>query len=268
MVDGRINNPRLKGIVSGQWGYYGLPPSKLSCFYYALPFLGYLSGGGFYPRGRSQDISNAFAGYIGGHGGKVVLNTRVEKILVNDHAATGVVASDGTTYRARVIVSNANAFDTFRKMVNDKKYLAEYESAWAQYSVSLSCFQVFLGLRDDLVTKLGIPDSEIFIEPSYDPRMDTDVRWQQMSIVEVSASHFTIIFLKAIPRREEYVELTDAAGIQSLGEIRKGLPGRQQGQIQKGKKADGRSPHSEGRTAVAPGAFQGNTGKGNWDAAD
>ena len=169
MVDGRINNPRLKGIVSGQWGYYGLPPSKLSCFYYALPFLGYLSGGGFYPRGRSQDISNAFAGYIGGHGGKVVLNTRVEKILVNDHAATGVVASDGTTYRARVIVSNANAFDTFRKMVNDKKYLAEYESAWAQYSVSLSCFQVFLGLRDDLVTKLGIPDSEIFIEASYDP---------------------------------------------------------------------------------------------------
>jgi len=107
---------------------------------------GYLNHGGYYPKGRSQDISNAFAATLVAWW-EVVLNTRVEKILVNDHAATGVVASDGTTYRARVIVSNANAFDTFRKMVNDEKYLAEYESAWAQYSVSLSCFQVFLGLR-------------------------------------------------------------------------------------------------------------------------
>jgi all-trans-retinol 13,14-reductase len=169
MIGGRISNPQLKAIVSGQWGYYGLPPSKLSCFYYALPFLGYLSSGGFYPRGRSQDISNAFAAYIDGHGGKVILNTRVEKILVKDHAATGVITSDGTTYKARAVVSNANAFDTFQKMIDDRSYLARYESAWERFSVSLSCFQVFLGLKEDLVTKLGIPDSEIFIETSYDP---------------------------------------------------------------------------------------------------
>lgn len=169
MIDGRIKDPRLKAIVSAQWGYYGLPPSRLSCFYYALPFLGYLSHGGFYPKGRSQDISNALAAYINGHGGKVLLNTRVEKILLKDHTAVGVVTGQGTTYKAKVVVSNANAFDTFRKMVDDRSYLAEYESGWKQYSVSLSCFQVFLGLKQDLVTELGISDSEIFVEPSYDP---------------------------------------------------------------------------------------------------
>jgi len=169
MVDARVKNPKLKAIVSGQWGYYGLPPSKLSSFYYAIPNIGYLNGGGFYPKGRSQSISDALVKFIVGRGGTVLLNTRVNKILVTDHAATGVATADGKEFKAKVVVSNANAFDTFQKMIDDKEYLAEYQAKWQQYSVSLSCFQVFLGLKEDLVGKLGIPDSEIFIETSYDP---------------------------------------------------------------------------------------------------
>jgi prolycopene isomerase len=38
--------------------------------------------------------------------------------------------------------------------------------------VSLSCFQVFLGLKEDLVGRLGLTDSEIFISPDYDPEAD------------------------------------------------------------------------------------------------
>jgi prolycopene isomerase len=33
MMSARVRDPRLKGVLSGQWGYYGLPPSKLWCFY-------------------------------------------------------------------------------------------------------------------------------------------------------------------------------------------------------------------------------------------
>ena len=169
MVDAHIGDSKLKGIVSAQWAYYGLPPSKLSCFYYALPFLGYFSYGGYYPKGRSQDISNAFARYIRAHGGTVRLNTRVSNIVVENDAASGVTTTDGTTFTSRVVVSNANAFDTFRTMVGDRDILADYEASWQHYSVSLSSFQVFLGLKEDLVGKLKIPDSEIFLEPSYDP---------------------------------------------------------------------------------------------------
>jgi phytoene dehydrogenase-like protein len=169
MVDARIRNPKLKAIVSGQWGYYGLPPSRLSCFYYALPFLGYLSAGGCYPKGRSQDISNALARYITAHGGKVLLNTRVDRILLSDQAAAGVATASGAEFTSRVVVSNADPFDTFRRMIADQSALAEYRAMWERYSVSLSSFQVFLGLKDDLVGKLGITDSEIFIETGYDP---------------------------------------------------------------------------------------------------
>jgi all-trans-retinol 13,14-reductase len=169
MVDSRIRDPRLKAIVSAQWGYYGLPPSRLSCFYYTLPFMGYLTGGGFYPRGRSQDISMALARFIEGRGGTILLNTKVEKIRVQAGRASGVVTTDGREFTSRVVVSNANPFDTFGKMLSDRAALSDYEANWQKYSVSLSCLQVFLGLKEDLVGKLRVTDSEVFIEPSYDP---------------------------------------------------------------------------------------------------
>jgi len=168
MVDAHLRDPRLKAIVSGQWGYYGLPPSRLSCFYYAIPFTAYLSGGGFYPRGRSQSISSALARFIVAHGGTVQLNTKVDRILLQGGAAVGA-AADGTEYHARAVVSNADPFATFQRMVPDQTALAEYEAAWQRYGVSLSCLQVFLGLKEDLVGRLGITDSEVFISPDYDP---------------------------------------------------------------------------------------------------
>jgi phytoene dehydrogenase-like protein len=169
MLGTRVKNPKLQAVISGQWGYYGLPPSKLSCFYYALPFIGYLTYGGYYPKGRSQDISNALAKYIEAHGGKILLGTKVDRILLKNGAAIGAATADGKQFKSRVVVSNTNPFDLFRKMIVDEKVLAGEEAKWKNYSVSLSCFQVFLGLKKDLVKELGITDSEIFLEPSYDP---------------------------------------------------------------------------------------------------
>ena len=168
MVDARIRDPKLKAIISNLWGYYGLPPSLLSCYYYALPTFGYLAGGGFYPRGRSQQISNALVKYIEGHGGKVLLRTPVREILIKDHAAVGVRTADGTQYSSRVVVSNACAQETFRAMMNQEDYLKEYLARLEGYSISLSAFQVFLGLKTDLVRKIGITDSEVFYHGGYD----------------------------------------------------------------------------------------------------
>ena len=172
MVDARITDPKLKAIVSVMWTYYGLPPSRLSSFYYALPTIGYLEEGGYYPRGRSQTISNAFVRFIEEHGGKVLLETEAEKILVKDGAAYGVAGKNGKTYTAKVVVSNASAPDTFKGMVQGGPDLGEYVKRLDGYSVSFSSFQVFLGLKKDLVRETGIKDTEIFVAEGYDPEAD------------------------------------------------------------------------------------------------
>jgi all-trans-retinol 13,14-reductase len=168
LVDMYIIYPKLKAILSTLWGYYGLPPSKLASIYYALPTISYLSEGGYYPRGTCKKITDAFVKFIEDRGGQVMLRTEVDKVLVDDQAATGVQTKDGKRYTARVVISNANAYDTFQKMVPRGDYLKEYLGRMDYYSVSLSSFQIFLGLKEDLVGRVGIPDTEIFYETGYD----------------------------------------------------------------------------------------------------
>jgi all-trans-retinol 13,14-reductase len=172
MVDVRLTNPKLKAIFSALWGYYGLPPSKLSPYYYALPTIGYLQEGGYYPVGKSQKISDAFAKYIKDGGGEVLLGTRVARILMKDGAAVGVRTEDGREYGARVVVSNANAPDTLGKLLDEPELTRATRARMDKLSMSLSAFQVFLGLQKDLVGELGIPDTEICYNTGYDIEAD------------------------------------------------------------------------------------------------
>lgn len=188
IVDGHVTDPKLKAIVSAQWGYYGLPPSKLASFYYAMPYMGYLEEGGFYPKGRSQTISDAFVRFIESRGGSVMLGAKVEEILTQDHTAYGVRTQDGTEHLGRVVVSNANAVDTFRKMMHEEEFLEEYLSQLDGYSMSLSSFQVFLGLGRNLIGELGLEDSEIFFETGY----DSDVAYQRLVSADVENSGFAL----------------------------------------------------------------------------
>jgi prolycopene isomerase len=172
MVDDRVTNPKLKAVISGLWGYFGLPPSKLSPFYYAMPLIGYLEQGGYYPAGTSQKISDALAGIVKKNGGEVKLNTRVERILTREHAATGVRTADGAEYKGRVVISNANAIDTLTRMMDEKEFLKDTLARMDKLSVSFSTLLVWLGLKTDLVRKVGIKDSEIFYYRGYDLEAD------------------------------------------------------------------------------------------------
>ncbi len=169
MMGTQVKNLRLQAILSALWTYYGLPPSKLSALFYALPTLGYLEQGGYYIKGRSQKLSNALVGYIEEKGGKVLLTKRATRILTKDHSAYGVQCDDGSEFTGRVVISNADAFNTFHRLLGEGDNTKEYLATLDRFSISLSSFQIFLGLKKDLVGELGMKDSEIFYETGYDP---------------------------------------------------------------------------------------------------
>ncbi len=190
MLTERIKDPKLQAIVSSLWGYYGLPPSRLACLYYALPTIGYLRNGGYYPIGRSQKISDALADFIRRRGGEIKLETMVEQILVKDHTAWGVRTADGSEFRARVVVSNANAYDTFHRMMNQPDHLREYLARMDTFTTSLSSFQIWLGLKKDLIREVGIKDTEIFYQTGYD--IEDDYRGALAAEVEKGGYGLTI----------------------------------------------------------------------------
>lgn len=185
-----LKDAKLKAIVSSLWGYYGLPPTRLASLYYAMPTWGYLSEGGWYPIGRSQAIANALVAFIETHGGKVILHCPVDRILVRDGAAYGVKTPDGREFRSRAIVANACAPDVFTQLLDPAVVPADYRARLEGLQVSLSAFQVFLGLKNNLVRKLGISEAEIFCNPGYDP--EADYKAAQVADVETCGFGVTL----------------------------------------------------------------------------
>ncbi len=149
-----VKNPQLKDALSAQWGYYGLPPSKLSGFYYAIAFGEYLRNGSYYIKPRSQELSNLLAGTIQEAGGKILYGSAAEKILIKDKAVTGVALSGGKTLPARAVVSNASALTTFKEMLPPEAVPPEYLEKLNGYRPSLSSFIVWLGLNQELKGRL------------------------------------------------------------------------------------------------------------------
>ena len=101
MVDARVKNPKLKGLVSSLWGYYGLPPSKLSAFYYALPTIGYLSSGGSTQSGVAEDRRHFGRSFITERAATVRLVDAGGQGAHGEGAAEGVRTEDGKEYRGQ-----------------------------------------------------------------------------------------------------------------------------------------------------------------------
>jgi len=149
-----VKNPELQSVLSSLWGYYGLPPSRLSAFYYANATGGYLRHGSFYIKERSQNLSDALAEAIEEKGGKVLYNTEVERILLKDGSVTGVALSDGKTLSARAVVSNASALATFKHMLAKEAVPSDYVKKLEGFKPSISSFMVWLGLNRELRGKI------------------------------------------------------------------------------------------------------------------
>ena len=150
MLDEHVRNPAAREILAGLWGYYGLPPSQLSGFFYANATGGYLQNGSFYIRQRSQDLSLAMAAAVEDAGGKILYDVPVERILTTQGAATGVALADGRELPARAVVSNASALATFQQMLPSHAVPADFLDRLGRLRPSISTFIVWLGLNREI----------------------------------------------------------------------------------------------------------------------
>jgi phytoene dehydrogenase-like protein len=149
-MDDHVKDPELQDALAGLWGYYGLPPSKLSAFYYTVATGEYLKHGSYYIKERSQNLSNTLADVIEKGGGKILYGAEAIKILVKNGAVEGIEISGGKTIPARVLVSNASAPDTLSGMLPTGSLPDDYVGKIKGYRPSLSAFNVWLGLNKEL----------------------------------------------------------------------------------------------------------------------
>ena len=187
LADAHVKNPRLKAALTQSCGYYGLPPSRLSAFYYLYPTGQYLEYGGVYVKGTSQALSDALARAVIEAGGEVVLSTRVTSILVEDGRAAGVGTADGREFRSRAVVAGASAPQVFGTLLPPGAAPQKEVARLDALSPSPGSFIVWLGLDRDITGQVREPEmsfcASLDMDASYAACMDCDFERSGFSLM-------------------------------------------------------------------------------------
>lgn len=149
LLDHYFSDPVLKGVLSGQAGDHGLPPSQVSAFFHAGLANHYLNGG-YYPRGGGFAIPRAFTRALKRAGGELRLNTTVEKILIEHGQAIGVRLADGSEIRSKYVISNADPEVTFGKLIGREHLSTRLRKKVDSVKYSGSCLSLFFAVDMDL----------------------------------------------------------------------------------------------------------------------
>lgn len=151
VLDQFFSDQKLKNILSGIYGDYGLPPSQASFVAHAMVAHHYKDGGS-YPVGGSENIAKTIIDKLDRYKTDVFVRAKVKRILVKNESAYGVELFDGKVINGRRIISTVGYFVTFKKLLKNK-----YQTSFLQkLQPSGGFFCSYIGLKDD-VLKEKIP---------------------------------------------------------------------------------------------------------------
>jgi all-trans-retinol 13,14-reductase len=162
-----VTDPHLAGVLTGQWGDYGLPPGRSSFGMHAIVAQHYLGGASF-PVGGASQIARTIVASIERAGGSVVVNAEVEKIIVSKDHAVGVRLSNGHEIRSDRIVSDAGLRTTFAHLlpdhVGERARMPAKVAALPPAAAHLGLYVGLHGSRADL----GLNQTNLWLYRDYD----------------------------------------------------------------------------------------------------
>ena len=135
-----IKNQYLLNYLIFQSMYIGVNPYKNSSLYTLIPAISHIYGL-WYIKGGFYNYIEALKKLILELGGKIYVNTEVEKIVINKGKVIGVRTNRGN-YKSDIIVCNADYPYAIKNLIRNKDY-KEIE----KQDYSCSVFMMYLGLN-------------------------------------------------------------------------------------------------------------------------
>jgi all-trans-retinol 13,14-reductase len=160
-------NEELIGLLTAQWGDYGLPPRQSSFGLHAIVVNHYLEGAS-YPIGGASRVAETIAPVIERAGGKIVVNAEVAEVLLDGKTAIGVRMADGREIRAPIVVSDAGARNTFERLLpRDESAHQRVVEQIRHIPPSSSHLCLYVGLKES-AANLGLAGTNIWVHPTPD----------------------------------------------------------------------------------------------------
>jgi phytoene dehydrogenase-like protein len=166
-----IRDPKARALFTAIWPYPGLPPAQASFVVWAIGMSSYVEEGAFYCRGGFQRLADAVAMGLVKNGGEILLERRVERILVRHKAVEGVILDGGEQVRADTVVAAGDARETFGKLIPSGDLPRRWNQRIRGGKASLSILSLYLGTDRD-IGSLAVSKENI-VQHSW----DLDANW-------------------------------------------------------------------------------------------
>ena len=119
-----------------------------------------------YIEGGVQKMPEALADYITSHNGKIIYNTIVDKVLIENQKVKGVRLNDSTEVYGDIVIGCGSAKDFFKNQVGHEYLTDEYIKILNEYKTMEGVFMLHLGvdinpmkyLRSSLIYCYGMYD--------------------------------------------------------------------------------------------------------------
>jgi phytoene dehydrogenase-like protein len=148
-LDAIIDNEELKMLLNSNIGYYHDYVDTFSFLYHSLGQNSYFTGGGWFIKGGSQQLSNYLAKVITDNGGDVITRANVTEISEkgDNKLIKYTRKKEDIEIESDIIISNASPMDTY-KMAN-----IEYQQE--KKIVGNSLLTVYIGFKNNVKSIYG-----------------------------------------------------------------------------------------------------------------
>jgi phytoene dehydrogenase-like protein len=149
-------------VLLGEQGDYAVRPSRTPVAL-AAGLTDHYMRGAFYPEGGGQVIAARLVEAIRAYGGEVWTRAPVERVVVENGRAAGVVlAHGGERLDARFVVSNADLKRTMLELVGPEHFQPATVERVRAFRMSLPLFTVYLGVALD-ASEAPLPNTNWWI---------------------------------------------------------------------------------------------------------
>ena len=170
VIDGLTDNPKLKTVLTAQFGYYGVTPSRGSFAMQALVAKHFMHGG-YYPVGGSAEIARTLLRTVAESGGWTRILADVEQILIEGGRARGVRLADGEEIRAKRVVSAIGVAPTLQRLLPDSYAQEEWVKATKDLTPAPAHVCLYLGFKGD-IRAAGASGANLWFYNTWDNERD------------------------------------------------------------------------------------------------
>ncbi|NOZ01240.1 MAG: NAD(P)/FAD-dependent oxidoreductase [Deltaproteobacteria bacterium] len=207
MLNRHVKDPAARGVLSQYWGYFGLPPSRVSFLFYAAGLATYVRLGATYVKGRSHALANAFVDAFEEWGGEARMNCGVKRIVVDNGRVRAVITDCDEEILAGRVIANVNPVTTCRDLIGVERVPSQYFDRLRTTTIAPSSFNVYLGVNRPL-HEMGVTGHEIFLNSD----LDVESHHAVMSTLEppksVVMTYYNSVWPDVSPHGTSMVTLT------------------------------------------------------------